>query len=225
MALMPSSALAPLIGIGRPLTVSPLPHHRAYGSRTTAVRQGEARDAASHRGKPSAKQSACGKACGTVLWRAIRHYPDWAPAALAAWSRATPRWRSWAKRCGPLRHCFHKTRRNRRRSQASSSCNPHGVWQKPKSATPPRISSASRPIMRGKVPPRGRRVKVRTRAWNRWSACGALWRCSFLCPRIQKPRKLRSPAGATALLDQWSVKRRRFLRQRLLLCITRSPAC
>jgi hypothetical protein len=28
-----------LIGIGRPLTVSPLPHHRAYGSRTTAVRQ------------------------------------------------------------------------------------------------------------------------------------------------------------------------------------------
>jgi hypothetical protein len=27
------------IGIGRPLTVTPLPHHRAYGSRTTAFRQ------------------------------------------------------------------------------------------------------------------------------------------------------------------------------------------
>src|SRR5262249_2696517 len=30
------------IGIGGPLTVPPLPHHRAYGSRTTAVRPGYA---------------------------------------------------------------------------------------------------------------------------------------------------------------------------------------
>jgi len=33
---------APKIGIGGHLTVPPLPHHRAYGSRTTAVRPGYA---------------------------------------------------------------------------------------------------------------------------------------------------------------------------------------
>src|SRR6266404_5366451 len=32
--------LAPEIGIGGHLAVPPLPHHRAYGSRTTAVRLG-----------------------------------------------------------------------------------------------------------------------------------------------------------------------------------------
>ena len=32
--------VAPKIGIGGHLAVPPLPHHRAYGSRTTAVRLG-----------------------------------------------------------------------------------------------------------------------------------------------------------------------------------------
>src|SRR6516165_11255742 len=32
--------VAPKIGIGGHLAVPPLPHHRAYGSRTTAVRPG-----------------------------------------------------------------------------------------------------------------------------------------------------------------------------------------
>ena len=34
--------IAPMIGIGGHLAVPPLPHHRAYGSRTTAVRPGYA---------------------------------------------------------------------------------------------------------------------------------------------------------------------------------------
>ena len=39
-ALVKAAAVKHLIGIGGHLTVPPLPHHRAYGSRTTAVRSG-----------------------------------------------------------------------------------------------------------------------------------------------------------------------------------------
>ena len=41
------------IWIGGHLAVPPLQHHRAYGSRTTAVRLGYARDDAATRGRPT----------------------------------------------------------------------------------------------------------------------------------------------------------------------------
>ena len=114
------------------LAVPPLPHHWAYGSRTTAVRRvmlGQEHEVEGDRGSRS---SGCAGLVGPPGILTCARTRSVTPAAIAAWNLGTPRRRSSLKRLCPFCHCRQKYERNLRRIQASRLASTRGVWQKRK---------------------------------------------------------------------------------------------
>ena len=93
------------IGIGGHLAMPPLPHHRAYGSRTRRfdwVKLGQEHEVA---GDQESRSSGCAGPVEPPGVRTCARTRSVKPAATAAWNFGTPRRRSSLKRVCPFCHC------------------------------------------------------------------------------------------------------------------------
>ena len=108
----PATRDAPMIGIGGHLAVPPLPHHRAYGSRTRRFDWVKLNQKHEVEGDRVSRSSGCAGPVGPPGVRTCARTRGGEPAATAAWNFGTPRRRSSVKRVCPSRHCRQRYERN-----------------------------------------------------------------------------------------------------------------